>query len=129
MPDCNFGYLGETYDFDENGEPYYTDLNTNNPDGLSDQDALRQYGVQSVLPLCQDARYERAQVTDEVNKTRDLYEQENHIGLAFPPLAFTDDEQDVIRAKYTAPPMWMRPSMLADVLAVYQAANNRYMGL
>ncbi len=149
----NFGYLGETYDFDENGEPYYTDLIMNNPDGLSAQDALRQYGVQSLLTLRQDARYERAQVSDEVNKTRDLYEQENHIGPAFPTLAFTDDEQDVIRAKYTDIETFINENLdafitgkksldefdafaqqvqdmgLADVLAAYQAAYNRYMGL
>ena len=149
----NYGYKGETYDLDENGEPYYTDLIMNNPDGLSAQDALRQYGVQSLLTLRQDARYERAQVTDEVNKTRDLYEQENHIGPAFPTLAFTDDEQDVIRAKYTDIQTYVDETIdafimgkkpldefdafaakveemgIGDVLEVYQAAYNRYMGL
>ena len=149
----NFGYLGETYDFDENGEPYYTDLIMNNPDGLSAQDALRQYGVQSLFTLRQDARYERAQVSDEVNRTRDMYEQENHIGPAFPTLAFTDDEQDVIRAKYIDIETYVNEMIdkfimgkepienfdafaaevinrgINDVLAVYQAAYNRYMGL
>ena len=149
----NFGYKGETYDIDENGEPYYTDLIMNNPDGLSAQDALRQYGVQSLLTLRQDARYERAQVTDEVNRTRDMYEQENHIGPAFPTLAFTDDEQDVIRAKYIDITTYVDEMIdkfimgkesldnfdafvakveemgINDVLAVYQAAYNRYMGL
>ncbi len=31
----NYGVLGETYDFDENGQPYLFDLLVNNPDGLS----------------------------------------------------------------------------------------------
>ena len=149
----NFGVKGVHYDVDENGKLYYTDLIMHNPDGLSAQDALRQYGIQSMLTLCQDARYERAFVSDEVNRTRDLYEQNGHIGPAFPTLAFTDDEQDVIRAKYTDIETYVNEMIdkfimgkepldsfdafvqkvndmgIADVLAVYQNAYNRYMGL
>jgi putative aldouronate transport system substrate-binding protein len=124
-----------------------------NPDGLSAQDALRQYGIQSMLTLLQDARYERAFVSDEVNRTRDLYEQEGHIGPAFPTLAFTDEERDIINEKYTDIETYVNETLdkfimgresldgfdafveqvngmgLPEVLKVYQDAYNRYMGL
>ncbi len=149
----NFGVKGEHYDVDENGNLYYTELIMHNPDGLSAQDALRQYGIQSMLTLLQDARYERAFVSDEVNRTRDLYEQEGHIGPAFPTLAFTDEERDIINEKYTDIETYVNETLdkfimgresldgfdafveqvngmgLPEVLKVYQDAYNRYMGL
>ena len=146
----NFGVEGEHFNIVD-GEYKYSDLIMNNPDGLSAQDALRQYGIQSMLTLLQDARYERAFVSDEVNRIRDIYEQEGHIGKAFPTLAFTNEEQGVINEKYTEIETYMNEMVdkfimgvepldkfdeyvaqvenmgLADVLAVYQAAYDRYM--
>ena len=146
----NFGEEGTHFNIVD-GEYQYSDLIMHNPDGLSPQDALRQYGIQSMLTLLQDARYERAFVSDEVNRTRDIYEQEGHIGPAFPTLAFTNDEQAVINEKYTEIETYMNEMVdkfimgvesldkfdeyvaqvekmgLADVLSVYQAAYDRYM--
>ena len=146
----NFGEEGTHFNVVD-GDYKYSDLIMNNPDGLSPQDALRQYGIQSMLTLLQDARYERAFVSDEVNRIRDIYEQEGHIGDAFPTLAFTDEEQGVINEKYTEIETYMNETIdkfimgtepldkfdeyvakvesmgLADVLAVYQAAYDRYM--
>lgn len=146
----NFGVEGEQFEYVD-GEIKYTDLIMNNPDGLSPQDALRSFGVQILLTLRQDARYERAFVTDEVNRIRDLYESENHIGAAFPTLDFTSDEQSIINEKYTEIETYMNEMIdkfimgvesldhfdayaaqiekmgIADVLAVYQTAYDRYM--
>ncbi len=90
-------------------------------------------------------------VSDEVNRIRDIYEQEGHIGDAFPTLAFTNEEQGIINEKYTEIETYMNETVdkfimgvepldkfddyvaqiesmgLADVLAVYQAAYDRYM--
>ena len=146
----NFGVEGEQFEYVD-GEIKYTDLIMNNPDGLSPQDALRSFGVQSRLTLRQDIRYERAFVSDEVNRIRDLYESENHIGAAFPTLDFTSDEQSIINEKYTEIETYMNEMIdkfimgvesldqfdayaaqiekmgIADVLAVYQTAYDRYM--
>ena len=146
----NFGEEGTHFNIVD-GDYKYSDLIMNNPDGLSPQDALRSFGIQSMLTLLQDARYERAFVSDEVNRIRDIYEQEGHIGDAFPTLAFTDDELDIINEKYTEIETYMNETIdkfimgtesldkfddyvaqvesmgLADVLAVYQAAYDRYM--
>ena len=146
----NFGEEGTHFNIVD-GDYKYSDLIMNNPDGLSAQDALRSFGIQSMLTLLQDARYERAFVSDEVNRIRDIYEQEGHIGDAFPTLAFTNDEQGIINEKYTEIETYMNETIdkfimgtesldkfdeyvaqvekmgLADVLAVYQAAYDRYM--
>ncbi len=146
----NFGVEGQHYEVVD-GEFKYTDLIMNNPDGLSPQDALRSFGIQSQLTLRQDARYERAFVSDEVNRARDVYENEGHIGKIFPTLAFTDEEQDIINEKYTEIETYIFEMVdkfimgvepldnfdayvakvnemgLPEVLAVYQAAYDRYI--
>lgn len=107
--------------------------------------------VQAQLTLLQDARYERAFVSDEVNRIRDIYEQEGHIGPAFPTLAFTGDEQSVINEKYTEIETYVNETIdkfimgvepldhfdafvaqvesmgLQDVLNAYQSAYDRYI--
>ena len=146
----NFGVEGQHFNIVD-GNYVYSDLIMNNPDGLSPQDALRSFGIQSMLTLLQDARYERAFVSDEVNRIRDIYEQEGHIGDAFPTLAFTGEEQGIINEKYTEIETYMNEMIdkfimgvepldsfdayvakvesmgLQDVLKVYQAAYDRYM--
>ena len=146
----NFGEEGVHFNIVD-GDYKYSDLIMNNPDGLSPQDALRSFGIQSMLTLLQDARYERAFVSDEVNRIRDIYEQEGHIGEPFPTLAFTNDEQSLLNEKYTEIETYMNEMVdkfimgvepldkfdeyvaqvesmgLEDVLAVYQAAYDRYM--
>ena len=146
----NFGVEGQHFNIVD-GDYVYSDLIMNNPDGLSPQDALRSFGIQSMLTLLQDARYERAFVSDEVNRIRDIYEQEGHIGDAFPTLAFTNEEQGIINEKYTEIETYMNEMVdkfimgvepldnfdayvakiesmgLQDVLKVYQAAYDRYM--
>ncbi len=146
----NFGVQGTHYDVVD-GEYAYTDLIMKNPDGLSPQDALRSFGIQSQFTLLQDARYERAFVSDEVNRIRDVYEQEDHIGDAYPTLAFSSEEQGVINEKYTEIETYVNEMIdkfimgmesldqfdafvekvngmgLSDVLAVQQSAYDRYM--
>lgn len=100
------------------GDYKYSDLIMNNPDGLSPQDALRSFGIQSMLTLLQDARYERAFVSDEVNRIRDIYEQEGHIGDAFPTLAFTNDEQGIINEKYTEIETYMNETIDKFIMGV-----------
>lgn len=146
----NFGVEGQHFEIVD-GEYKYTDLIMQNPDGLSPQDALRSFGIQSQLTLLQDARYERAFVSAEVNRIRDIYEQEGHIGPAYPTLAFTDEEQGLISEKYTEIETYVNEMIdkfimgvepldnfdayvekvnsmgLAEVLNVHQAAYDRYM--
>ena len=40
---ANYGVEGQTFEYDENGNPWYTELITNNPDGLTQTQALLTY--------------------------------------------------------------------------------------
>ena len=42
-----YGIEGETYELDEKGTPEFTELVTNNPDGLAPSDVLYQYTFNS----------------------------------------------------------------------------------
>lgn len=60
----NYGDEGHTFDYDENGQPMYTELVTNNPDGLSYKDACYIYvaavasgHMPSVLDVCASYYY------------------------------------------------------------------------
>ncbi|MGI6576780.1 MAG: hypothetical protein ACOX1Q_01765 [Eubacteriales bacterium] len=44
---ADYGVEGISYEYDENGKPYFTDVVTNNPDGLSQNDALALYTIGS----------------------------------------------------------------------------------
>lgn len=50
---CNWGVEGETFEFDENGEPHYTDLVKNNPDGMSFAQAMAYYTMPGARPVYQ----------------------------------------------------------------------------
>ncbi len=42
---CQYGIEGEGLEYDENGDPNYSDLISNNPDGLSTDNALNAYAI------------------------------------------------------------------------------------
>lgn len=105
----------------------------------------------SLLTLRQDVRYENAFVSDAVRSIREQYENEGHVGKAFPTLAFTSDEQSIINEKYTEIETYVNEMIdkfimgvesldqfdayaakvesmgLQDVLNVYQTAYDRYV--
>lgn len=60
----NYGDEGHTFEYDENGQPMYTELVTNNPDGLSYKDACYIYvaavasgHMPSILDVCASYYY------------------------------------------------------------------------
>lgn len=60
----NYGDEGHTFEYDENGNPMYTELITNNPDGLSYKDACYIYvaavasgHMPSILDVCASYYY------------------------------------------------------------------------
>ncbi len=50
---CQYGIEGEGLEFDENGDPQYSELITNNPDGLSMSNALTMYTINTNV-YCKD---------------------------------------------------------------------------
>ncbi len=75
---ANYGIEGETFYFDENGDPYLMDFITNNPEGLSISAGLHKYTLahqttsmwyfwdREIPPTMSDkARYESGEIWDE----------------------------------------------------------------
>ena len=68
---ANWGLEGEGFEYDENGEPHYTELVTNNPDGLAMNFARElyaaptggyMYNMQTVYSLWNDAQIAAAEL-------------------------------------------------------------------
>lgn len=70
-----FGVEGVTYELDDQGHPQYTDLITNNPDGLQQSQALVIYGGSTVSTAYQhpDADYLIDTNTDDQNAASDIW--------------------------------------------------------
>lgn len=70
-----FGVEGVTYELDDQGHPQYTDLITNNPDGLQESQALVIYGGSTVSTAYQhpDADYLIDTNTDDQNAASDIW--------------------------------------------------------
>lgn len=70
-----FGVEGVTYELDDQGHPQYTELITNNPDGLQQSQALVIYGGSTVSTAYQhpDADYLLDTNTDDQNAASDIW--------------------------------------------------------
>lgn len=94
----NFGVEGKTYKM-EDGKPVYTDLITNNPDGLSMHESLVKNGMQWKVGMVQDIDYE-AQFANAIAFAARKEYQDKYIIDEFPTLAFTADENETVVDKY-----------------------------
>ncbi len=70
---ANYGILGESFEFDENGIPYVTELVTNNPDGLSLMDTQFMYSTDSVNRI-NDITKTRSTYTEAGLAARDIWD-------------------------------------------------------
>ena len=144
---ANFGIEGETYTM-KNGKPVYTDVITNNADGLGMHEALASNGMQWKVGMIQHLEYE-AQFANAIAFAARSDYQDNYIVSEFPTLAFTAEENETVVDKYgqirayvlenTAKFMVGARNMsevnmfvkelndmgLTDVLSIYQAAYDR----
>ena len=143
----NFGIEGVHYNM-VNGKPVYTDLITNNPDGLIMHEALVTIGAQWKIGMIQNIEYE-AQFANEIAFEARKDYQENFIIDAFPNLSFTVEESDVLKDKFSQIKTYVAESTavavvggmtmaefedameeldnmgLKEVTAIYQAAYDR----
>lgn len=70
---ANYGILGESFEFNENGIPYVTELVTNNPDGLSLMDTQFMYSTDSVNRI-NDITKTRSTYTEAGLAARDIWD-------------------------------------------------------
>jgi putative aldouronate transport system substrate-binding protein len=90
-----WGFLGETYDIDENGNKYYTDLVLNNPDGLDPYNTLRNLGGSNTILVRTPAEVFIALMQGSPSVDYGATLQQFRVE-PFPQVMGTDDEQKII---------------------------------
>jgi putative aldouronate transport system substrate-binding protein len=91
---ANYGVEGESFEFDENGIPYITELVTNNPDGLSLMDTQFMYTTDSVNRI-NDVTKTRSTYTEAGLAARDIWDYNRDDANTYPEAAaLTADEAD-----------------------------------
>lgn len=85
---CTFGVEGTTFDYDEEGHPQYTELITNNPDGLQETQALILYGGSSISIAYEhpDAEYLVSTDTDNQSAASDIWKATSDAEYDIPDL-------------------------------------------
>lgn len=92
---CNFGIEGLTYEM-QDGEPVYTDVIMNNPDGLSVANALAAYTRASTSGVCvQDPRYiEQYYEQDNQKEALELSMKTDMGEHFFPPTSVSEENSE-----------------------------------
>ena len=89
---ANFGVEGQSFEYDENGEPWFTDLVINNPDGLNQNQALVYY-VGYFVPCHADyIKYNIATVTQYADFVEVWASADD--AWTIPDMPLTQEEQD-----------------------------------
>ena len=146
----NFGIEGTSYEMAD-GYPKYTDLITNNPDGLSMQHAMSRYMASAYGgPFVQDKRYfEQYMPYDEQKEAVALWVQHDD-RQRMPMVSYTSDESASMTSKATAVSSLIKENVvkfitgqrsmdewdsfvaqlhsagLDDIIAIRQSALDRY---
>ena len=93
----NYGDEGHSFDYDENGKPKYTELITNNPDGLDFGKALGRYALTASGPFVQDVRYiEQAYSLPQQKQALTVWAATDADTYNLPRLTFTVEESQAI---------------------------------
>lgn len=95
---ASWGVEGVTYTM-ENGEPKYTELVLNNPDGLPTSQALAQYAFTYEAPYVVDVNaHMQKQVYQNQRDALELWKQTNQEAHTLPPITKTDEEGEEFKA-------------------------------
>lgn len=98
---ANYGIEGQSFEFDEKGIPYITELVTNNPDGLSLMDTQFMYSTDSVNRI-NDVTKTRSTYTEAGQAARDIWDYNRDDANTYPSAAaLTADEADEHSSVYS----------------------------
>lgn len=91
-----FGVEGVTYELDAEGHPQYTELITNNPDGLQESQALVIYGGSTISTAYQhsEADYLLNTDTDDQNEASDIWKATSDAAYDIPDLCDISTEDN-----------------------------------
>ena len=90
----NYGTEGVSFEYQEDGTPWYTDLILNNPDGLTQMQAMISYACYYSPGKADATKYNISAVTLYSDYTDVWIETDND--YAMPPVILTVDEQDAV---------------------------------
>lgn len=151
---CQYGLEGEGLTYDENGEPDYSELISNNPDGLSTDNALNTYTVNINMYASNGATLRRA-YNDQQQAALDAWNEKREVTKSsFTNLfTLTTDETATVQQYYTDISTYAGEQIgkfligesdvdadwdafvetvesmgIDDVVAVYASAGERYFG-
>lgn len=95
-----FGTEGVTFEYDENGEPQYTELITNNPDGLTATQAVTSYLMQACVTDWWDTSFAQ---TDYQMKAYEIWtsNDDNSTACAYPSCELNSEETELVSQTYT----------------------------
>lgn len=91
----NWGVQGLTYDYDEDGNPYFLPLVSENPDGLSREQAMAKYTIwqsQSPVYKLKDVLEQRDRLPEQIEGRKNWLACKNEIIM--PPVTPTAEEAD-----------------------------------
>lgn len=93
---CTFGVEGTTYELDADGHPQYTELITNNPDGLQQSQALVIYGGSTISTAYQHAEADFLvdTDTDDQNAASDIWKATSDAAYDIPDLCTVSSEDN-----------------------------------
>ena len=150
-----YGVEGVTYNMVD-GKPVYTDEILNSDQAINVQ-IMEMGGMLEDMAYLHDASYEEFAMDEEGKKTLEMYEEAGVVNKCYPrlpALSFTDEENDLILAKYPACRTYMLEQLqkwtfdgstidqefdgymetlknmgMDEVVAAYQAAYDRLMSV
>ena len=88
---ATYGIEGESYTFDDAGNPIFTDLITNNPDGLSQREAQSMYSL-SQFPTLSQKSVDFLSLTEEQIAAIEVWDSSIDGAYLMPEVSLTPEE-------------------------------------
>ena len=96
---CNYGIEGESFEFNENDVPVFTDLVLNNPDGMSTTVALFMYCLDRG-PFYRDETREQSGYTDDQKAASEIWQSNLSVGRGIGSTMLNTEESDKVNQYY-----------------------------
>lgn len=96
---CNYGVEGETFDYNDEGKPWYTDCILNNPDGLTVIQAQCMY-LGYIMPCYSDFTKYNITAVSTWKELVDVWKTADN-AYAIPSIAFTTEETEQYNRAYS----------------------------
>lgn len=96
---CNYGIEGESFEFNENDVPVFTDLVLNNPEGMSTTVALFMYCLDRG-PFYRDETREQSGYTEDQKAASEIWQSNLSVGRGIGSTMLNTEESDKVNQYY-----------------------------